>query len=255
MKWEVVKKSLFEAAIQLGGAILKAANVSNKCILILGAMRSGNTLLSHLLFSNPRIIGIGEAWRTYRKPSDLDRLAAKLLGFRKTGYNSNQIFQDTLLHNHLLPEPGFLKNPRVIPIFLLRKPLPVLESLYRAQIPGFTTWDEIGAYYQMRHSSLMRYAREVPGRYRIVHYEDLINSPEETLAALQRFLGLSSPFSQDYPVFNFTGRRTGDQSPHIRTGKIIEQRPQVPVFVPAEVLASCQTSHEVLVNGLSSSNN
>src|SRR5262245_57001546 len=43
-------------------------------ILILGHMRSGSTLLLHILLTNPEVIGCGERNAVYRSPEDFDKL-------------------------------------------------------------------------------------------------------------------------------------------------------------------------------------
>jgi hypothetical protein len=248
-----MKKLLCESAFRILGAVLRASGAQNSCLFVLGAMRSGNTLFSHILFTNPRIVGIGEAWRTYTQPADLDRLVAKLLCFRRTWLHANHYFQDTILHNHLLPDPDFLTNPRIIPIFLLREPGSVLESLFRAQFPGFESWDQITAYYVSRHAHLVQCARKTKGRRLVIRYEDLVDFPAATLLTLQNSLNLPEPFSPNYPVFEFTGRRTGDQSPYIRAGKIIGRRTIEPVAVPTPTLRECTMAYQSLTNELSAS--
>lgn len=135
-------------AYTVGALALRSVHARNPLVLVIGTMRSGSTLFSHLLFTNPRIIGVGEAWRIYRSPLDFDRTAAKLLAMRRTLYRRDQLFQDTLLHNHLLPKPEVLLDERIRLLFLVREPLAVLGSLFRAQIPGFRTWEEIETYYR-----------------------------------------------------------------------------------------------------------
>lgn len=222
-------------------------------LFVLGTMRSGSTLFSHLLFTNPRIIGVGEAWRTYQAPLDLNRTMVKLLAMRRTLYRRDQIFQDTLLHDHLLPNPNLLLHERILPVFLTRKPRPVLSSLMRAQIVDFQSWTQIETYYRKRLDTLGQYAERLraQGPLLVVQYEDLVERTDATLASLQGALGLETPFHSNYAVHSFTGRRTGDQSPFIRTGRVIKDRKLPTVEIPNEMATRCEKDHFALQHILS----
>src|SRR3972149_8331155 len=53
-----------------------ALTARNRFLFILGHMRSGSSLLCHLLCSSEDIIGFGEAHNDYRRRSDLSKLLA-----------------------------------------------------------------------------------------------------------------------------------------------------------------------------------
>src|SRR5580658_860179 len=128
-------KRLIERATLAAETSLDAVGVSSPCaLLLLGHMRSGSTLLLHLLMTNPEVSAMGERGAVYASRADLARLAlatrwAHRSPFRHLGYVADQVN-----HNQLTPNLSLLKDPRVRVLFLLRRPeltLACILELYR----------------------------------------------------------------------------------------------------------------------------
>lgn len=213
-------------AATLAEAGLEAVGVPRPAtLLILGHMRSGSTLLLHLLMTNPEISAVGERGKVYACRADLARLhiAARLahgLPVRHLRYVADQVN-----HDHLTPDACLLRQAEIRILFLLRQPQATIASiveLYRRYHPLPWSVPRAVDYYVQRLQTLARLGAAPPNRTSaaLIRYEDLTARPDETLEALRRFLQLAHGFSQTYSIHRFT-RTRGDPGSHIATGRIL----------------------------------
>jgi hypothetical protein len=190
-------------------------------------MRSGSTLLHHLLQTNPAIIGAGESNRIYNSMLDLHRLAfwahyttGALLKWRS-------FVTDQINHTRQLQSASLLCQPDVHTVFLIREPRGAIGSMVR-ELGKHYDWSLQRSidYYCERHSALCRLIRELgevcPRRAFAVTYDCLTTDTTAALKALQRHLALPTKFCESYTPNSYTGSR-GDPSQTIRTGAV--QRP------------------------------
>jgi hypothetical protein len=207
-------------------------------LLLLGHMRSGSTLLLHLLLTHPEFAALGERNVPYATAGDLARLA---LAARRTGtpaFRRLRYVVDQLNHNRLIPEPALLESPRLRVVFLLREPYSALASLLelsRAYYGGSWAIRDAVAYYVARLEGLTDLATRIgaPQRVAWVEYESLTATPEEILEALRVFLGLNVGFSSHYPTQPFTGQR-GDPGTKIAAGRVLSGSQAPPVEFTVE---------------------
>ncbi|HEY9648559.1 MAG TPA: sulfotransferase [Chroococcidiopsis sp.] len=202
-----------------------------KFLFILSHMRSGSSLLTHILSSNPEIIGLGETHTVYRSDLDLKQLTRKLYTelceVRRLSDLANlrmnhQYILDKILHNSKLLDYSFLASEYSYNIFLLREPQRSLSSILDLK----PHWDEATAveYYGDRLRQLERYSQFInnPERTLVVTYEQLLNQTELTLSKLRQFLSLSQPLSEDYHLLKTTGKPGfGDHKGNIKAGRIV----------------------------------
>lgn len=212
-----------------------ARGVPEAAILILGHMRSGSTLLLHLLTQSDEIFGAGERNTAFIHPRDVDRLARDCFVVERRLLGRPRYVVDQLNHDHLLPRPQLLLHPRIVPVLLARAPGPAIGSIVRTFEPLYGGWPPSRAarYYIERLATLAGYARRLRAAGRdpaLVRYEALTAAPEPVLAGLRRRLDLARPLTPAYARARFTGRR-GDPSPRIGAGRV---RPDAGVAVPLE---------------------
>lgn len=211
-----------------------------RTLLILGHMRSGSTLLLHVLLGNDGIGGMGERNATYSSKSDLAKLVVATRLARRRPFARFRYVVDQINHSRFTPDTALLEHPRVRLLFLIREPEPSLASLLElTRRASYEPWSLERAvdYYVERLGTLMRIARSLatPTHAASLTYEELTERPQETLARLASFLGMDSPFSESYPVHDFTGTR-GDPGQDIRTGHIQRPRPaETPRFSEAQI--------------------
>jgi Sulfotransferase domain len=231
-----LKRRAIERAMVVTEASLQAIGVSSPlALLLLGHMRSGSTLLLHLLMTNPEVSAKGERGATYGSRADLARLALATRMAHRSPFRLLRYVVDQVNHNHLTPNTGLLHDPRVRILFLLRRPESSLASileLYRAHYPEAWSPARAVEYYVERLAALMKLGDGLasPKCAALIRYETLTESPQETLKALRLFLGLRQEFSHTYDTYSFT-RTYGDPGPNIAAGRIIRSVPTTQIHL------------------------
>ncbi|MCA9270276.1 MAG: hypothetical protein KDA41_17465, partial [Planctomycetales bacterium] len=196
---------------------------------IVGHMRSGSSLLLHLLASNPQIAAIGETHLSYRSLNDIGRLQrriAETLGPQAAG---RRFVLDKLLQPYIALASEVLSAPTGRFLFLTRSPDESMASMIAAFPDWFTgkplPHDELvrkaGAYYLARLKLMAQTAARVGDRSRCLSldYEELLGRTDASFAAIERLLNLAHPLREEYQLLPGTARpRLGDTSEEIRRG-------------------------------------
>ncbi|MDJ0660578.1 MAG: sulfotransferase family protein [Crocosphaera sp.] len=204
-----------------------------KVLFILSHMRSGSSLLTHILISNPAIKGYGESHIQYQLEADLRSLYYKayfhnqeftnLQDLGKLRMNHTYIL-DKLLHDKKLLNNNLLKSEDFYFIFLIREPNRSLASMLDHK-PHWTQENAVD-YYSQRLETLSKYSSIINSKKRsfFLTYDQLINKSEPVFTFLQNFLETQEGFSENYQVLNTTGKRNiGDFKENIRSGRIIRK--------------------------------
>jgi hypothetical protein len=197
-------------------------------------MRSGSTLLTHILLTNPAFIGCGERNVAYRSAEDLGRLEiAARLGQRRI-FRQVPYLVDQLNHDKFIPDPELLRCERIRGILLLRDAEETIQSLLNLTKPYSNDWPVERAvdYYVRRTDSLAAYADILGERAIALTYADLVDRTPAALRRIESFLDLASELQPLYSMQPFTGKR-GDPSDSIRLGRI-ERRTAQAVFPTRE---------------------
>ncbi len=227
---------------------LAAIGVSRPSVLLLlGHMRSGSTLMLHLLLTNPEVSALGERGVAYASSADLARLAIATRMAHRGPFRRLRYVVDQVNHNELTPNDSLLQDPRVRALFLLRRPEAAVASileLYRVYYPQ--PWSVCRAvdYYVERLEGLIRLSDILrgPTRAALISFETLLELPAETLEALRLFLGLRHGFSQTYRTYSFT-RGWGDPGPNIAAGRIVRHRAAGRVDLPMAELQRAKQAY------------
>lgn len=225
-----------------------------KVLFILSHMRSGSSLLTHILSSNPAIKGYGETHIQYESELDLRRLMFKIYfhsqefknfqDLRKLNMDHIYIL-DKILHDHKLLNENLLELENFYFIFLIREPKRSLISMLDHK-PHWTEQDAL-QYYRQRLSTLARYAHIINNKNRslLLTYDQLINNTDSVFSALQNFLKTPEGFSETYQVSNTTGmRHVGDFKEKIRSGKIVRKHRKIDLDISQESLAQATDCFE-----------
>jgi hypothetical protein len=229
-----IGKRAIAAAVVAAEACLEAIGVpSPSALLLLGHMRSGSTLLLHLLMTNPEVAALGERGAVYASRADFARLAVAARLGRGAPFRRFRYVADQVNHDLLTPDAGLLQDRRVKILFLLRRPQPSVSSileLYRVHYEEAWSVSRAVDYYVGRLAALMKLGQSLPGptSAALIRYESVTESPQRTLEALRVFLGLRQGFTQTYATHPFTGKY-GDPGPNIGAGKIIPKQPLTPI--------------------------
>lgn len=216
-----------------------------RILLILSHMRSGSSLLSHILNSNPEIIGYGETHLHYASELDFKNLILKvyLNQYNTKGKNieslkmTHEYVLDKILHNNKFIDIEFLNSEKLYAIFLLREPQRSLPSIIDLK----PNWTEEKAlhYYGGRLPILEEYAKLINNKKRslFITHDQLLNQTSLVFDALQNFLGTQQAFSEEYDVVKTTGQKgVGDSKGNIKAGRIIRERRKIHRNVAPELV-------------------
>jgi len=211
-------------------------------VLVLAHMRSGSTLLQHLLLSDPTLWGRGERNRRYASVDDLDRLVVDVCAFHRRLPRVRDRFVDQINHDPLVASEDVLAHPRVRRIFLIREPIGALGSMIHVLGKHYAwTPEQCLDYYVARLGTLERYARQAPrGTQMGLTYGELVGTERhDVLGRLSRFLDLEDELGDAYPIFSFTGR-SGDPGATIRGGRIAPRDAPRPIELTKEQVGQAQ---------------
>lgn len=221
---------------------------SSKYLFILSHMRSRSSVLSHVLGSNEGICGYSELQSSYLRRRDIINMRIKLHQELNCELKDKYLL-DKILHNSLTisNEVYNLINPKVI--YLLRKPESTIKSIinmgYITGISWYKDPEQATNYYCSRLSRLAEYTKIIKSDYFFIESDDLINDTDNILRNLTDWLGLDTPLTSEYAMFDNTGKpRHGDPSDNIRTGKIIETKSFPEIEIPLEILQTAESSYE-----------
>jgi len=219
-----------------------AVSTRRRFVFILGHMRSGSSLLCHLLCNSDEIIGFGEAHHSYRRRSDLARLLSSVR--RQTGENPlrYRYVLDKIVGTQHEVGARVLSDPRTRFIFLVREPRPTIASIVAMRRQLLTeSHEQLVAFatnhYRQRLGQLSKLAHDVddPKRCMLMTHRQLLEETASTFVALEQFLELASPLREVYRLMPTTGQvGIGDPSPNIRLGKIERSLPRKEIALPAE---------------------
>ena len=216
-------------------------------------MRSGSSLLTHLLTTNPEVIGYGETHTNYADADDFKVLLKKVYwqaqDFRTLQDVQNlrmnhRYVMDKVLHNKKFLDHDFLSSEQIYAIFLLREPERSLASIADLK-PHWNQQDTID-YYAERMAMLVEYARLIkdPERMLVVTYEQMLDDTPKVLTTLQRFLHTQAPFTEEYKVLKTTGMKgVGDSKGKIKAGKIVRSQRQLSQDFAPEIIEQAKHVH------------
>lgn len=194
----------------------------HRYILILSHMRSGSSLLLHLLMTSSQVSGCGERNTVYRNERDLVTLAIKAnYAQREKRWASYSV--DQINHTRFVPSDDLLLHPSVYPVVLIREPRHAINSMVNVLGQHYEFGiDDAHEYYRKRISTLTQYANLLRehGRIASLTYDELVNDTPNSLLKLKGYLGLSTELSDRYPTYDFTSIR-GDPSSRILAGQIV----------------------------------
>lgn len=232
---------------------IRALYPHTRFLFIISMMRSGSTLLAHLLASSPEIVGFGESWIEYHSYEQLESLIARVYRERRLIPSKKFIVMDKINHRAMLKFIDILNHHRLKTIILIRKPDSTISSMLQSGFPNTDSEDYCARYYMSRLDDFVQYASTIrnPQNLSILTYEHLIGDSSEVLSKLRQFLFLRKEINKTYKTFWFTGKPLiGDHSENIRSGKIIENYKPELVPISQSVLDRCNEAYTVAMKRL-----
>ena len=226
-----------------------------RILFILGHMRAASSLLSHILTSNPEIIGYGETHTQYHSDRDLKKLMFKVYGNYyqlKNMTMSHKYVLDKVLHNNKLINDSFLQHEQVYSIFLVRKPQRTIASILDLK----PDWNEKKAlnYYMDRLAKLEEHAQFINNKNRslFIQQEQILDDTDKVFQALQNFLDTETGFSERYELQKTTGMRyVGDRTENIKSGRIVREKRKLAIEIADYTVETAMKSYQKCCQTLS----
>jgi hypothetical protein len=189
-------------------------------VFVLAHVRSGSSLLAHVLASHPDFVGAGESNIPYRTPADFPMLILRTCWLLRQPVLHGKYIVDQINHDSKLTDEVLCSQLLHKCVILIRAPESALKSIMNL----FSCEEGVALEsYVNRLNTLARYGMLLRDRALLVEYDDLVDHTEEILAALTRFFGMERAFTSNYNTHHATGR-AGDPSDNIRSGRIIRTK-------------------------------
>ena len=222
-----------------------------KYLLIMAHMRSGSTLLSHLLNTNRNVYAAAESNEIYSSMRDLKRQIYRVFCVNRMLFPRGAYVADQLNHSRLIPDPALLDDERIYCLFLIREPREALSSILRLEYFRGTEDDAL-TYYADRLEKLCTCAERLgdKGRMMFITHRQLLDQTADVLSSLQRFTGLETPFSEQYSVLHITGK-VSDPSRTIKEGRVVRNSAPPPMQLKKETIERAESVYRKTLDRLS----
>jgi len=206
-------------------------------LFIISHMRSRSSLLSHILGSNPEILGYSELHRSYWGRLSLLKMRA-ILHAESGASLKDKYLLDKILHNHVISKKALkIANPRFI--YLLRRPHNTIKSIVnmgkRTELKKYRDPSAATDYYCKRLKFIEEQYRRIRADHFLIESHDIVERTGNVLSSLQGWLDLDAPLSRSYRIFRNTGNPGfGDRSSNILSGKIRKTRGHPDIHIPSD---------------------
>lgn len=210
-------------------------------LFVLGHMRSGSSLLVHLLNSSKEILGYGETHLEYVGRRSFVNLHDHVRSqFEKHGdvpEESYRYVMDKILWPHIHNKNLLCQTPVKI-IVIIRTPKEALPSILSLDLEGIQTTTEALDYYSKSLERIERNLEVYDAPFVLVRYETLTNRTELTLQKISEYLGLEQQIKSEYDTIWATGEPgIGDPSERIQEGQVVSASTSYEVDIEQEVLS------------------
>ncbi|MEO0986303.1 MAG: sulfotransferase family protein [Cyanobacteria bacterium J06639_14] len=232
-----------------------------RVLWMLSHMRSGSSLLTHILSANSEVMGYGETHIRYESPQDFKRLMCKVYWegqeYRNVGDLPKLTLQETyildkLLHDNKLLDTDLLLSPNIHILFLIREPQRTLNSI-RDLKPDWSEEKTLN-HYCNRLKTLVSYAEKIdaPERSLLICNDQLINESPLVFKSLQKFLDTKTEFTEKYQILKTTGaKHVGDHRGKIMAGQIVRTQRELKQTVSPASIDQAQVVYQDCLQRLS----
>lgn len=226
-------------------------------LFVLGHMRSGSSLLVHLLNSSDEILGYGETHLEFVGRGSLvdlhDHVRGEFEKHGKTVNGSHRYVTDKILWPYVHDETLLRRAPLKI-IVLVRSPEEALPSILSLDLEGIQTPREALQYYSKRLDRTARNLEIYDASFVLIRYEDLTGQTEVALQKISAYLRLEKPLKPEYDTMWSTGEKgVGDSSEQIEAGTVVSSRTTYEVDLPEELLGEAREQYRQFLASCTSS--
>lgn len=220
-------------------------------LFILGHMRTGSSLLVHILNSNPEILGYGETHLDYRGRRSLTQLHNHVCEQfeRHTGLvDSNFTYvMDKVLWPHIKNCSVLRVRPLKI-VVIVRDPADALPSILSRNLDSIQTPQDVLDYYVRTIRRLSRELRVYGRPFVLLTYSNLVNNTEDELKKITDYLDLVTPLTAEYEQMWSTGERgIGDSSKRIKQGRVSQDKTSYGIEIGHDVIEKARERYHAFL--------
>jgi len=196
-----------------------ALETKPKFLLINATGRSGTSMMTYVLCSNPAISGFGESHTVYNRMTDFENHLAEVYWQQRSQRVQEKYVLDKVVYNRNLPDMDVLSGLDVKWVFILRHPLDTIASMkkYVQCSKGIAV-----EHYLERLERLQKDAQSTnPADSIFITYESVTTATKQTFEALSEFLELEQPLHEEYELPKAAEDwRFSDQSSNLHSKKV-----------------------------------
>jgi len=223
MKYEIIASKLVSLEKKVGkNLIYKMFEGKNKkeIVFIIGHMRSGSSLVSHIIFSNSAVIGYGETHNKYEDVTDFGAVAARICRKTRQMPLGKRYFLDKVLHKEHIKDNKIMNHDAVSIVFITRRPDHAMSSI--VENTPISDPKEAYDHYVGQVKYISKLSRTTSkDKWIHVSHEDLIKNTASTFNLIEDLMDLPENLSESYEITKFTGKSPiGDPGPNISKGRI-----------------------------------
>ena len=216
-------------------------------LFVLGHMRSGSSLLVHLLNSNPEVLGYGETPIRYAGRRSLVELHDNIRSqFEAHGERQGweyRYIMDKILWPHIRSQRVLCRAPLSL-IVIVRDPSAALPSILALDIEAIQTSEEALSYYQERLKRLRDILVAYDSPFVCTTYSELTKRTETTLQGISEYLALDEKLTPTYDTIWATGKSgIGDPSNQIESGEVRSDQKSYKVDVDPGIIQQAEETY------------
>ena len=216
-------------------------------LFVLGHMRSGSSLLVHLLNANPEVLGYGETpirytgHRSFVELHDHVREQFRIHGEPpRRGY---QYVMDKILWQHIHND-NLLRQVPLSVIVIVRRPEAALPSILALDIESIQTSEEALRYYRDRLERLQSILDTYNAPFMCTTYSELTKRPEAILQDISEYLALDEKLTPTYDTMWATGKPvTGDPSEKIEAGEVRSEETSYDMDIASGIIPQAREAY------------
>ncbi|MFK5985321.1 MAG: hypothetical protein QM479_07825 [Pseudomonadota bacterium] len=227
-------------------------------IFLLSHMRANTSLISHILGSHTDINGYYEMHLSYLEAADLDKQQHEYCIKNALKQDSKYLF-DKILHNAYALELTNLTATQIKILVSIRPAEQTIKSIInlfaqKKTQHSYADVENASQYYIQRIKQLAEFCKSNRDGYYYFDADIIRTSPEKILKAMQQWLSLSTPLTEQYQIFSQTGKpRAGDSSVNMKQGEIVKQQSsyadiEISEQLLQQVLATTQENKQFIKN-------